>query len=318
MKKFSSTRNIQILALSCLLIVLWGCVPSDTPPQVVVYRHTPSQKRQGISGLTSFPTPRKSMVRTSADINSLLKLDTSKCTQQFPNRYFIAIGVSKYEGLPSLPYVKNDLLIIKKIATCFLGVKDRNLLVLNNPSLGKFRYEFLKFKSKIRQRDAITFFYFSGHGVIDTKGVLHLLMSDSSIATLKILNETSLSIKDLKSELSKIKGEKVAFLDACRIESPWKPAVVEYRPFLRNMAFVFSTSMGQLSNADKSMNFSAFTLALFKMLKEGIKNLDMDDSGYVELKEFIRPLANRLKEISYSNQDPEVMGDKEIPVFPVM
>jgi len=208
--------------------------------------------------------------------------------------------------------------LIYKLAHCYLGVPEENIKILTNFSAGRFKKVLNDFAKKIYQKDAIFYFYYSGHGVTDSKGTFYILPKDASIENEEILKETAISINKLKILLNKAKGYKVAFIDACRISPRWKPAVLMYKPRIKHMAFIFSTTQGKISNADKEGRHSAFTKALYEMARAGLKNLDFDESGYIEIKEILKPLQNWVKKVSASSEQiPEVWGIKSIPVFPV-
>jgi len=240
------------------------------------------------------------------------------CVKPYPNRYLFVSVVYDYDELSDLPYVKNDIALVKTLGQCYLGVPEENIKVLKNPSLAKLRKELRKFVKKVYSKDAVVYFYYSGHGVLDSQGVLYLLPSDASIEDEETLKETAISLKELKQTLGRAKGYKVAFIDACRVNPPWKPAVLMYKPPVEKMAFVFSTKEGQISNMDREGKHSAFTRALYEMARAGVANIDLDGSGYVELKEIEKPLKNWVRRISASSeQTPEIWGFSEIPLFPL-
>ena len=140
----------------------------------------------------------------------------------------------------------------------------------------------------------------------------------ASIEDEETLKETAISLKELKQTLGRAKGYKVAFIDACRVNPPWKPAVLMYKPPVEKMAFVFSTKEGQISNRDREGKHSAFTRALYEMARAGVANIDLDGSGYVEHKEIEKPLKNWVRRVSASSeQTPEIWGFSEIPLFPL-
>ena len=150
------------------------------------------------------------------------------------------------------------------------------------------------------------------------KGKFYILPMDASIEDENILKESGIDIDELKRLLARAKGKKVAFIDACRIKPRWKPAAVVYKPKLINIAFIFSTKEGQISNVDKEKRYSAFTRALYEMATSGLFNVDVDDDGYVEIKELMKPLTKWLRRVSAdSRQTPEVWGPDDFEVFPV-
>ncbi len=174
------------------------------------------------------------------------------------------------------------------------------------------------FASRIKRKDSILYFYFSGHGIEGPDGRFYILPMDASIKKETYLKSSGIDIESLKGLLARAGGKKVAFIDACRIKPGWKPALVVYKPKLKDMALVFSTSEGQLSNVDRENEYSAFTRALYEMARAGLVNIDLNDDGYVEIKEIIRPLTKWVRKVSSDEtQRPDVWGPKEIPVFPV-
>ncbi len=248
------------------------------------------------------------------------KTSTSKvsCIRQNPDYYFFGVVVYHYATLPDLDYVKNDEKLIKKLATCYMGVPEDNMKILENPSYALLKRELRDFVRRIKKKDSIFYFYYSGHGLIDSRGVFYILPSDASIEDEEILRESGIDLNSLKRLLSKARGKKIAFFDACRIKPRWKPAVMVYKPKLSDIAIIFSTKQDQISNADREGRYSAFTRALYEMAKAGIINVDMDDDGYVEIKELEKPLIKWIKRISADeNQSPDFWGPREFPVFPV-
>lgn len=243
---------------------------------------------------------------------------TSGCVPAYPNRYLLAALVSSYDELPELSFVQNDKKLLLKLATCFLGVPKRNILVLEDPTLATFRRKSREFLSAISKRDAVVLFYYSGHGITDSRGQFYLLPKDAAVGSEADLVETALSLSELRKQLSLARGLKLAIIDACRVRVPWKPAVLmTEKVSQRDMAILFATAPGEMSVAERGGRASAFIAALYRMASRGIENLDFDGSGYVELSELIRPLVVQLRKLSPSCQRPELIGAKNIPVFPV-
>jgi len=240
------------------------------------------------------------------------------CVKPDPNYYFFGVVVYDYDDISNLSYVKNDKELIYKLATCYMGVPEENIKILENPAYAKLKRELRKFARSIKRKDATLYFYYSGHGILDSKGKFYILPADASIEDEETLEESGVNIEQLKRLLARAKGKKVAFIDACRIDPPWKPAVVVYKPKLTDQAFIFSTKKGQLSNVDKDKRYSAFTRALYEMASSGLINLDFDDDGYVEIRELIKPLTKWVRKVSADDQQtPDVWGPKDFEVFPV-
>ena len=226
--------------------------------------------------------------------------------------------MSKYTELPTLRFVKNDKILILRLATCFLGVPRQNIQVISDPTMAELRRKIREFSSHIITKDAITFFYYSGHGVVDGKGRFYILPKDASIQGQEDLMETAISLEELEKKLDKATGIKLVMIDACRVEVPWKPAVImQEKVKTKDISVLFATSPGQMSTAEKNGKNSAFLSALYNMAQKGVSNLDFNNSGYVELGEMIWPLSINLKQNSPDKQKPELLGNKNIPIFPV-
>ncbi|MCD6490506.1 MAG: caspase family protein, partial [Thermodesulfobacterium sp.] len=224
-----------------------------------------------------------------------------------------------YNSIPDLDYVKNDSKLIYNLASCYLGVPRAHIKILENPTYAILKKELKIFVENIRKKDSKLYFYYSGHGILDSKGRFYILPADASIENEEILKESGINIDELKKFLTRSRGKKIAFIDACRLEPSWKPAVmVVYKPELKDMVMLFSTKEGQLSNADREKKYSAFTRALYEMASSGLVNLDFNNDGYVEIRELVKPLTNWVRKVSSDGkQTPDVWGPEEFEVFPV-
>jgi len=249
-----------------------------------------------------------------------LKIETvgKACVSSYPNRYLLAVLVSDYQRLSKLPFVKNDKKVLLKLATCFMGVPNGNILVLENPTMAEFRHQCREFLSSIKEQDAKVFFYYSGHGVADSRGRFYLMPRDAVVSNEMDLVETGISLDEVKRKLLFAKGVKLAIIDACRVKVPWKPAMLVTKVLpQRNLTLLFATTLGGLSATEKGERASAFLAALYQMASRGVENLDFDGSGYVELKELFKPLTVQIQKISVAGQKPQVVGATNIPLFPV-
>ncbi len=278
-----------------------------------------------VAGYTVYQEVPRIKVKTSVKSQKVfvkkeseIKVSETRCVRPNPDYYFFGVVVYHYATLPDLDYVKNDEKLIKILATCYMGVPKENFKLLENPSYAMLKRELRDFVRKIRRKDSTFYFYYSGHGLIDPNGVFYILPSDASIEDEEILKESAIDLNTLKRLLSRARGKKIAFFDACRIKPRWKPAVLIYKPKLSKIAMIFSTKEGQISNSDKDGRFSAFTRALYEMVQAGIVNVDMNDDGYVEINELEKPLIKWIRRISADErQTPDFWGPKDLPVFPV-
>jgi uncharacterized caspase-like protein len=154
--------------------------------------------------------------------------------------------------------------------------------------------------------------------MVDNFGRFYLLPKDAYVESVTDLEETALPLEYVEDKLRNAPGYKVILVDACRLETEEKGfAVAGFGVKENKLAIIFSTTEGQTSTASKDGRFSAFTYALYKTLQ--LKNyLDFDNSGYVEIKELLKPLQKNLREASINvNQKLEVKGDTNIPLVPV-
>ncbi len=275
------------------------------------YLPAPAQYMAMANSIISQPAPKAQPPQkqtTTMESKPEKKREPEKrCVPAYPNRYMMAVVVWKYESLSPLDFAKRDIPLIERLATCYMGIPKRNFTLLENPSIGRLRRELRRFASRVDKRDAVAVFYYSGHGIVDTKGELFLLPRDASVETEEDLKETALPLTELKEKLSRAKGMKLAMIDACRVKVPWKPAVlfIRKKEKEKDMAVLFSTAPGKISMGKES---SVFLSVLYRMASRGIENLDMDGSGYVELKELIRPLRVQVKKAPMNQQIPEATG----------
>ncbi len=242
----------------------------------------------------------------------------SGCVKQYPNRYLAAFGVSDYEYMGDMSYVENDLALMKHVGQCYLGVPPEHVMVVPNPNRGTLLRQLRKAASKARGADSVSFFYFSGHGVTDPDGTFHFLPRDATATTQDMLQDTGISWNKLAAIMKNAKGRKVAFLDACRVDVPWKPpAFSDKTEVPENTAVFHGSRAGQRSNLGRDGKHSAFTLAFSILAASDLKLLDKNNSYLLEIEELESTLARYTRENSLENQEPEIKGDKRIPVFPL-
>ena len=242
----------------------------------------------------------------------------SGCVKQYPNRYLAAFGVSDYEYMGDMSYVENDLALIKQVGQCYLGVPPEHIMVVPNPNRGTLLRQLRNAASKARGADSVSFFYFSGHGVTDPDGIFHFLPRDATATTQDMLQDTGISWNKLAAIMKNARGRKVAFLDACRVDVPWKPpAFSDKTEVPENTAVFHGSRAGQRSNLGRDGKHSAFTLAFSILAASDLKLLDKNNSYLLEIEELESTLARYTRENSVENQEPEIKGDKGIPVFPL-
>ena len=252
------------------------------------------------------------------------------CSPIFPNRYFVGFFVADYDYLTPLEYVKNDAATVKEIAECLFGVPAEHIYIYTDTTLNQMR-KFLKdFVKTERGSNNLTLFYYSGHG-ITFGGNFYFLPKDAYIETPKDVEKSGLPLKEVENILKTAKGERVLFIDACRIRLTSKGYAVGgwgtkylysgievYDP---NEAIVFSTATGKVANKAKNANLSAFAKALASLLEENKSNLqklDLNGDLFIEVKELVEGLKERVEKYSQSEtQKPTYKGNGYIPLIPL-
>jgi len=252
----------------------------------------------------------------SASFGSVVEsMSGASCVRQYPNRYFLAVGEIHYTDQPSLDFVEKDLELMKRLAICYMGIPEENLAIYKDLSYARFKRIVRNFAKKIHEKDATVIFYYSGHGVMHTSGEFYLLPTDADTTTEKDMEDSSIPVGFLEQVLGKIGREKIFILDACRVKVSWKPAFLMPKgPKEDDVTFILSTQEGEISYGTREGS-SAFTTALWRLVQEGIKNLDLDASGYIELAEIKKPLIIRMKEVT-ADQKPNIRGPEDVRLFP--
>ena len=95
-----------------------------------------------------------------------------------------------------------------KLATCYMGVPKGNIKFLENPSYISLEKHLRKFAEGIKKKDALLYFYYSGHGIVDSKNKFYILPTDASIEDEEVLKETGIDVDELKRLLARARGKK--------------------------------------------------------------------------------------------------------------
>ncbi len=256
--------------------------------------------------------------KTSLTSNSLINegIFQVPCVKQYPNRYFLSIGEINYVNQPSLECVKNDLQLIRHLATCYMGVSEENFESHFDVSYASFKHIVRNFIKKIKEDDATFIFYYSGHGLMHWNGEVYLLPIDADISTEENMKDSSIPLSFLEDTLGKAKGRKIFILDTCLVKVFWKPGYLVQKFLARgDITLLLATQPNKLSYVTNEGS-SVFTTALWKVVQAGFKNLDLNGSGYIELEEIKIPLIQRMKELNLS-QKLEIIGPEDVKFFPV-
>lgn len=134
---------------------------------------------------------------------------TRKCIKKRQDHWLIAIAENQYIELPHFKISENDVELMKT-AVCYLGVPEENVIILRNPTKAYFKTKLEQILKKLRSKAKKLYFYYSGHGILDTKGKFYFLPIDACVDTEKSLNETGISITEIEKMLSRIEGQKIS------------------------------------------------------------------------------------------------------------
>jgi hypothetical protein len=169
-------------------------------------------------------------------------------------------------------------------------------------------------------------FYFSGHGYVhpynDKRGKSLFLTSETNpVFSKQALASTSIDSADLLSRLSKISGEKLVIIDACRVpysidSKPFDPTLVKLE-FIENLFsahYFFSAQAGQYSIDQSAFVIDAkrpatdrgngvFTYSLLKALKDRNADLKAGRSEYYNRIDVIE--AKLFVDQSFDLQNPD-------------
>jgi hypothetical protein len=129
--------------------------------------------------------------------------------------YAVIIGVEDYMLETSVNYSINSAKLFKKYVQKVLNVPEEQILEFSGKktSSGFIKSQLDDFLSLI-EKDAILYFYYSGHGVPDNNGNAYILPSDTDAETIK--KDKTFMLGNIYSKLSKTKSKRVfAFIDSC-------------------------------------------------------------------------------------------------------
>lgn len=135
-------------------------------------------------------------------------------------KYAVIVGISTYKQLPSLSFAHIDAAYFAQYLEKVQGVKSQNIkLFLNDTATLSILFELNKIKQKIKPGDRV-YFYFSGHGDIETEmnqGGL-LLLHESNAKNYYLNPNGYIQQSQLKAVTSSMveRGAEVVFIaDAC-------------------------------------------------------------------------------------------------------
>jgi hypothetical protein len=189
----------------------------------------------------------------------------------------LLVGVEDYDARGSafdpLPGIGKDLSSIEGTVRK-LGWQD--VTVLRNPSLEQLRTAVDGFGPKARASDGASFFYYSGHGVLQDK-LNYMIPAKAQVRTRGHLGLYALPVEDLLAYLGvEGSGPALVFVDACRnntLPAEGKSSKTDLLLSRRAGMFIgFATAEGTISNA--SDRGSVYTRSLAQRLLTPGMSLD--------------------------------------------
>jgi uncharacterized caspase-like protein len=197
------------------------------------------------------------------------------------NNWAIAIGVNKYQNLPSLNYAVTDA---EKMRDWFVHeagfdskrvylftdnsplIVDAGLPYSSQPTYATLiRFLTNRFKQQFLSTGDNLWFFFSGHGFRHAERD-YLMLSDSS-ADLELIDKTAISLSFVTERLRHSGADNVVlFLDACRSDLKTKGAGVGEEPQPGVITFA-SCSPAERSYEIELLQQGSFTYALLESLR---------------------------------------------------
>ena len=197
------------------------------------------------------------------------------------NNWAIAIGVNKYQNLPSLNYAVTDAEKMRDwfvheagfdSKRVYLFTDNSPLIVDAGPPYSSqptyatlIRFLTNRFKQQFLSTGDNLWFFFSGHGFRHAERD-YLMLSDSS-ADLELIDKTAISLSFVTERLRHSGADNVVlFLDACRSDLKTKGAGVGEEPQPGVITFA-SCSPAERSYEIELLQQGSFTYALLESLR---------------------------------------------------
>ena len=234
-----------------------------------------------------------------------------------PYRYAIIIGNEDYhsyqKGLNSeqdVPFAVEDANVFKQYCVKTLGIKEDNILILNNATAAKMNQEIEVYtRLASRQQNAEIVFYYSGHGFPDEKTKTpYLIPVDVNASNLN----QAISLYELCEKLSNTKAQRVTvFLDACFSGGGRDASLIVSRgirltpkkdALIGNIVVFSATSADQTALQYAEKYHGMFTYFLLKKLQES-----QGQCTYSELFDYLnKKVGDYSLRVNRKDQNPEV------------
>lgn len=220
------------------------------------------------------------------------------------NKYALLVGVSQYTsaGLRSLERVLDDVAALAALLLHEEVGAFKHVLILENPDRQELE-EALETLCRECDRDDLLLFYYSGHGVKDDYGKLHLTNRNTTKdghGNLRKASATSASwvqdiFKDCRSK------RQVIILDCCwsgAIASDWKmkddgSVAVDQDLGGKGLAILTSSTSTQYSFESDEDGRSIYTRELIEGLRTG--KADQNNDGWIQVDELHEYAAEQLR-----------------------
>jgi hypothetical protein len=266
-----------------------------------------------IDSMLSLQKQRLKNIEQSQESLSKL-LNNSKQTKLNQKAYAIIFGIEDYMLESDVSYSTNSAMMFMQYANKLLGVPSDQIwaFVGNKTTSGFIKSQWEDFLNIIED-DAVVYFYYSGHGVPDSRGDAYILPSDTNAETIK--TDKTFMLKNIYSNLSKSNAKKVvAFVDSCFSGKDEKgkllfdgvaPVIKVKKTIIdKNKMTVFTAgNSSQFSNEYKDKQHRLFSYFLMKGLAE-------NKTDTKELFDYIKKEVSkksRLLGTSYT-QIPQIYG----------
>lgn len=233
------------------------------------------------------------------------------------NTFAVIIANEKYKKESLVEFAENDGYYFKEYCKKTLGIPISNIHYIPNATLNNviFELDWLKDVCEAYHGDANIIFYYSGHGVPNSKGAAHLLPVDGTGKNLR----TCLSLEELYSTLGSYKAQKITVvMDACfsgaqrsggMMEAARGVAIKVKQSELKGNMIVLSASKDdETAYSYKQAKHGLFTYYLLKKLQ--------DTGGDVNLGELTDYIQDEVGKTSIvkngKSQSPTVLYSKKM------
>lgn len=202
------------------------------------------------------------------------------------NSFAVIIANEKYKKESAVEFAENDGRMFKQYCEKALGIPTSNIHYIPNATLNNiiFELDWLKDVCDAYHGDANIIFYYSGHGVPNSKGAAHLLPIDGTGKNLR----TCFSLDELFSTLGDLKAKQTTVLmDACfsgaqrsgnMMEATRGVAIKVKQSKLKGNLIVLSAAKDdETAYSYKQAQHGLFTYYLLKKLQEANGNANLGE-----------------------------------------